>query len=73
MCRARLGSKAPAWARLETARACKKCEPGPSRGLTASSGPAQALLRSFVDFVTQGYKGTVGSSREFRHLTTKEV
>ena len=31
------------------------------------------LLRSFVNFVTQGYKGTVGSSREFRHLMTKEV
>src|SRR6266550_4190783 len=42
MCRARLGSKAPAWAQLETAWACKKCEPGPSRGLTAGSGPAQA-------------------------------
>src|SRR6266550_1586369 len=33
----------------------------------------QLLLRSFVNFVTQGYKGTVGSSREFRHLMTKEV
>ncbi|KAF8325485.1 hypothetical protein F5887DRAFT_1202200 [Amanita rubescens] len=42
MCRARLGSKAPARARLETARACAKYEPGPSRGLTAGSGPAQA-------------------------------
>jgi len=31
------------------------------------------LLRSFVNFVTQGYKGTVGSSREFRNLMTKEV
>src|SRR6266550_9586972 len=31
------------------------------------------LLHSFVNFVTQGYKGTVGSSREFRHLMTKEV
>jgi len=31
------------------------------------------LLRLFVNFVTQGYKGTVGSSREFRHLMTKEV
>ena len=30
MCRARLGSKARAWARLETARACGKDEPGPS-------------------------------------------
>src|SRR6266550_9410439 len=34
---------------------------------------APPLLRSFVNFVTQGYKGTVGSSREFRHLMTKEV
>ena len=31
------------------------------------------VLRSFVNFVTQGYKGTVGSSREFWHLMTKEV
>src|SRR6266550_4526846 len=41
--------------------------------LNAYLCPGQSLLRSFVDFVTQGYKGTVGSSREFRHLTTKEV
>src|SRR6266576_5241111 len=33
----------------------------------------QLVLRSFVNFVTQGYKGTVGSSREFQHLMTKEV
>jgi len=31
------------------------------------------LLRLFVNFITQGYKGTVGSSREFWHLMTKEV
>src|SRR6266566_685580 len=35
--------------------------------------PFLSMLRSFVNFVTQGYKGTVGSSREFRHLMTKEV
>ncbi len=39
-----------------------------SRGMSGTG-----LLRSFVNFVTQGYKGTVGSSREFRHLMTKEV
>ena len=33
----------------------------------------QLVLRSFVNFVTQGYKGTIGSSREFQHLMTKEV
>ncbi len=36
-------------------------------------GRVSYMLRSFVNFVTQGYKGTVGSSREFRHLMTKEV
>jgi hypothetical protein len=29
MCRARLGSKAPAWARLDPARALSNTEPGP--------------------------------------------
>ena len=33
---------------------------------------AEVMLHSFVNFVTQGYKGTVGSSREFRHLMTNE-
>ena len=47
MCRAWLGSKAQAWARLETARACKKCKPGPSRGLMAGSGPARAQARAW--------------------------
>src|SRR6266550_3383352 len=41
--------------------------------LCTSSLHILCLLRSFVNFVTQGYKGTVGSSREFRHLMTKEV
>ena len=47
MCTARLSSKAPAWARLETAPACEKYEPGPSRGPTAGSGSAQAQAEAW--------------------------
>jgi len=42
--------------------------------IAVGHGIGLQLLHSFVNFVTQGYKGTVGSSREFWHLMTiKEV
>ena len=42
MYRARLGSKARAWARLEQAQALICCKPGPGSRLGLSSGSAQA-------------------------------
>ena len=56
-----------------TCRKDQYSQPSPPRWQVPLLTDEPRLLRSFVNFVTQGYKGTVGSSREFQHLMTKEV